>query len=118
MGGGPGSSTPGRAAGRGPSAAHHLGARRHHADPAHGPEARRLDGFASVEAELDDPCRRVVGVVRPEVIATNGLPPLAIPPTRGASSGRRAGSCNATAAGPPAEWAAPPSCLASPPPPP
>src|SRR5262249_44867616 len=46
------------------------------------PTVRTLDdltGFESIDAVLDDARRRVVRAVRPEVIATGGLPTLSYP---------------------------------------
>jgi hypothetical protein len=50
------------------------------------PTMRTLDdlaGFASVDAVLDGPPRRVVRAVRPEVVATDDLPTLGYPANTG-----------------------------------
>jgi len=50
------------------------------------PTVRTLDdlaGFESVDAVLDDARRRVVRAVRPEVVATGGLPTLSYPDNTG-----------------------------------
>ncbi len=50
------------------------------------PTVRTLDdltAFSSVDAVLDDARRRIVRAVRPEVVATDGLPTLSYPDNTG-----------------------------------